>query len=272
MDTGYYLLDHRNPNGDHFYTTRRRPLIAQIMHITAGLEDIDLIGKDNSAEGVSNYAATTPRSVSWHTGSDTDGFIDLLPYDYTAFQCVDYNSSTAGHEISKLETDWRDDNPEVIRRRLHWAAEAIRPKLIKYKIPMRKVSKAEVDKAIANGGPPVGLISHGELDPSRRTDPGWVWEGGKLIDTFPWTQFFAILRGESGQNLGEGMKPKFVKCKDNARVYLILPGDRARHINGQDEWDATCRILDIPKVIAYEVMQLEVDRYNRVAVRDTAVV
>lgn len=196
----YYLLDHPNPNGDHFYTTRRKPLIAIVVHITASIEDIDLIGPDRTCEAEAKYAATTSREVSWHSGSDTDSYIDLLPYSYTAFQCINYNSSTAGHEISKSETDWRDDDPEVIRRRLNNAADAIRPKAEKYRIPYRKATKAEVDNAIANGGPPVGFISHHELDPTRRIDPGWV----NGVDTFPWTQFFTILRNGS-QNSGEDL-------------------------------------------------------------------
>lgn len=190
LGTGFYLLDHPNPNGDHFYTTRRKKIKGQVMHITAGLEDIDLLGPDNSAEGVVRYAATTDREVSWHSSSDTDSYIYLLPYNYTAFQCINYNSSTAGHEISKLETNWTDDNPEVVKRRLIKAADAIRPNMLAYGIPFRKATKAELDHAIATDGPPVGLISHWELDPDRRSDPG-LSHG---VDTFPWDQFISILK------------------------------------------------------------------------------
>lgn len=195
---GFYLLDHPNPNGDHFYTTRRSRIKAQVIHITAGLEDIDLIGPDNSAESVAHYAATTPREVSWHTSSDTDSVIHLLPYSFTAFQCVNYNSTTAGHEISKLETNWRDDDPRVVERRLIKAAEAIRKDMLANQIPFRKATKAEVDHAISANGPPVGMISHHELDPSRRTDPGWARIGGQLVDTFPWDQFITILKDGPG--------------------------------------------------------------------------
>jgi hypothetical protein len=187
---GFYLLDHPNPHGDHFYRSRRRPLLAQVIHITAGLEDLDLIGPDASAERTAHYAATTERSVSWHTGSDTDGWLDLLPYSFTAFQCVDYNSSTAGHEISKATTDWTRMDPEVRDRMLRHAAAAIRPKLREHGIPMRKTTAAELDRAIAAGGPAVGLLGHHELDPDRRTDPGLY--GGR--QTFPWSDFLAILR------------------------------------------------------------------------------
>lgn len=188
---GYYLLDHPNPNGDHFYTTRRRPLLAQIMHITAGLQDLDG-APDLSAERTAEYAATTTREVSWHTGSDTDGWLALLPYDYTAFQCIGYNSSTAGHEISKSDTDWRDMPEWWVAATLQQAANAILPELILHDIPIRKTTKAELDAAIAAGGPPVGLLGHHELDPDRRTDPG-LYQG---MQTFPWERFLTLLRSQ----------------------------------------------------------------------------
>lgn len=184
----FYLLDHPNPTGPNYYTTRRNKLIAIVVHVTAGLEDLDLIAPDLSCENVCHYAATTTRDVSWHSGSDSDTWIDLLPYSYTAWQCVNYNSSTAGHEISKLTTDWRNMPAEWVRRTITIAALGLGRKARENGIPIRKATKAEVDKAIANGGPPVGFISHHELDPDRRTDPGWV----NGIDTFPWDTFLSI--------------------------------------------------------------------------------
>ena len=190
---GYYLLDHRNPYGDHFYTSRSRPLLAQIIHITGGLQDLQ--PPDASAERTAEYAATTSRAVSWHTGSDTDSWLDLLPYSYTAWQCIGYNSSTAGHEISKSDTDWRDMPEQWVEATLWQAAEAIRPKLAEYGIPIRKTTRAELDAAIASGGPPVGLIGHHELDPARRSDPG-LYQG---IETFPWDRFLRVL--EEGDDM-----------------------------------------------------------------------
>jgi hypothetical protein len=189
VSTGYYLIDHPNPAGPHYYRTRIRPLLAQVIHITAGLQDLDG-PPDRSAEDTAHYAAATTREVSWHTGSDSDGWLDLLPYEFTAWQCVGYNSSTAGHEISKADTDWRDMPPEWVDATLRHAADAIRPKLAAHRIPIRKCTRAELDAAIAAGGPPAGLIGHHELDPTRRTDPG-LYQG---LNTFPWDRFLRLLR------------------------------------------------------------------------------
>lgn len=186
----FYLLAHRNPNGDHFYPTRNRRLKAIIIHCTAGLEDKDLIGPDNSAENTARYAATTDRQVSWQSGSDTDTFVQLLPYSYTAFQCVGYNSSTAGHEISKLDMVWSDEKPEWVQRTIKMAAlgpdgvSGLRKLALENGIPFRRATKAELDHAIATDGPPVGFVTHAELDPDRRTDPG---------RDFPWSMFLGFL-------------------------------------------------------------------------------
>src|SRR5688500_6361688 len=97
---GFYLLDNPNPNGPFYYTTRRGKILAMVVHITAGLEDLDATN-DHSAEATARYAATTSRPVSWHLGSDTDSGFHLLPASYTAFHVRGYNSTTIGHEISK---------------------------------------------------------------------------------------------------------------------------------------------------------------------------
>lgn len=213
---GYYLLDNHNPNGDHFYTSRLRPLLAIVVHCTAGLEDKDLIGADNSAEGTARYCATTDRDVSWHSGSDSDTWVDLLPYYYTAWQCVNYNSSTAGHEISKLDMSWADEPAEWVTRTLTVAARGLYTLAVRYGIPLRHATKAELDNAIATGGPPVGFIGHRELDPTRRTDPG---------ADFPWDRFFELMKPAApapATDEEDGMKP-YARKRSNGLWDYILP-------------------------------------------------
>lgn len=179
---GYYLLDNPNPHGPHFYSSRRGSVLACVVHITAGLEDLE--GEDSSNERVTQYAGTTSRAVSWHSGSDTDSQILLLPDTYTAFHCRGYNSRTIGHEISKRHTDWSVMPSLWVSETLEQAADCLRPRLKALKIPLRHASKAELDKAINYGGKPVGLIDHSRLDPSRRSDPG---------ANFPWARFLSML-------------------------------------------------------------------------------
>lgn len=187
---GFYLLDHPNPHGDNFYRSRRGKVLALVVHITAGLEDLDGVN-DQSAEATARYAATTDRSVSWHFGADSDSGVELLPTEWTAFHVRNYNSTTIGLEISKKATDWRPVSKTWIDRTLSSAAKLVGPALKKHGIPARWATKAELDLQIARGsaGQPVGLIGHAPLDPTRRTDPGLVGS----IDTFPRATFLEKL-------------------------------------------------------------------------------
>lgn len=174
---GFYLLDHPNPNGPRFYKTRKNPVLACVVHVTAGLQ-----GKpdatDTSAEKTAKYASTTDRKVSWHSGSDTDSQFLLLPDAYTAFQCQGYNSQTIGHEISKTDVSWADEKPEWVTETLNEAAKCLRPRLLKLGIPFVKITKRQLDAGKK------GLVSHSDLDPSRRRDPG---------PDFPWDRFIKLL-------------------------------------------------------------------------------
>lgn len=199
MSTGYYLLDHPNPhapkraNGVRMfaYPTRkvpagtRHPVLAAVVHITAGLQDDDHdYRSDSSAEDTARYAATTERSVSWQSGSDANSSLLLLPDDYTAFQCVGYNSRTIGHEISKRDITWADEDPKWVSLTLQEAADCLRPRLKKLHIPIKHATKSELDRAITTNGNPVGLVDHSRLDPDRRRDPG---------PDFPWIKFLLLL-------------------------------------------------------------------------------
>ena len=186
----YYLLDHPNPNGSHFYPSRRGTVLAVVVHVTAGLEDLDG-GVDRSAEATARYAATTDRAVSWHSGSDTDSSLDLLPAGFTAFHCKGYNSRTFGHEISKRSADWRNMPEWWGAATLHHAAKRLAVVARELGIPARHATRSELDDAIARNGQPVGFVGHHQLDPARRSDPGLV----SGADTFPWQRFLGLVSG-----------------------------------------------------------------------------
>ncbi len=181
---GYYLLDNRNPNRDMFYTSRNKALVGVVVHCTAGLEDLDFIGTDHSAENTARYAATTSRAVSWHSGNDSDSTIELLPASYTGWHCRGYNSSTYGHEISKRHMVWSSMPDRWVTETLTRAAKHMGKIARENGIPVRKITKTQLDKAIAAGNPSMGgFVGHRELDPTRRTDPG---------ADFPWDRFLSI--------------------------------------------------------------------------------
>lgn len=175
---GYHLLDNRNPNGDNFYTSRRGELRIGVVHTAENLpywRDAE----DKGAENVADYATTTNRAVSWHTTVDSDSTVRMLPDDYTAFHVRGYNSISVGMEIATQAHKWNsapDDWLEGVIRET--AAEIARWKT-ELGIPIRRISKADVD----NGK--WGVVGHAALDPSRRSDPG---------EDFPWDQVLALAK------------------------------------------------------------------------------
>lgn len=203
---GFTLLDRPNPYGPHYYTTRNQPLLAIVVHVTAGAEDLDTLD-DLSAENVAAYAGTTDREVSWHSGSDADSWVSLLPAGYTAWHATSYNSTTYGHEISKRTTDWRGMPAVWTDKTLGMAAlgpdgsSGLRKIALDNGIPLRWATRTELDAQIANyragrQWQRVGFITHHEVQPADRTDPGYVYEAGHLIDTFPRERFMALLNLE----------------------------------------------------------------------------
>lgn len=210
----YFLLDNPNPNGRHYYASRRGSVLACVVHITAGLEDLDGVD-DHSAEKTARYAATTSRQVSWHSGSDTDSRLLLLPDSYTAFHVKGYNSRTIGHEISKTDVDWAKMPESWVAATLFQAAESLRPRLKTLFIPIRHAAKSELDWAIAVGGKPVGLIDHELLDPTRRKDPG---------RNFPWVRFLDLLKGSPTPPDPPEDDMKYQRfIVDNHQQYLATP-------------------------------------------------
>lgn len=179
---GYYLLDRDTRRGS-YYTTRRGSVLAVVMHVTAGLQGRPT-GADSSAEQTAKYAATTDRAVSWHSGSDTDSHLQLLPDSYTAFHVQGYNSRTVGHEISKRDVVWADEDPGWVTETLTQAADCLRPRVAALGIPLRWATRDELDRAIATNGRPVGFVDHSALDPSRRSDPGKDFPRARFLSLF----------------------------------------------------------------------------------------
>lgn len=185
MPTGYYGLDHPNPhgikNGDgryHGYQKRKSILRVIVIHTPEVLPDY--VGDDTSAEAVSKYFSTTDRSASAHVNIDRDSIVPWLPPDHVAFHVRNYNSIGYGAEIGYRASEW-GKRPEVDEEILNRVAKHLAPLAKKFGIPVKFITRAEVDKGA------YGFTSHAQLDPTRRTDPG---------AKFPWVDLFATIKLE----------------------------------------------------------------------------
>lgn len=228
---GYYLLDNPNPNGDHFYRSRRQDPRVLVVHITAGLQDLDGVD-DHSAQRTAKYAATTDRAVSWHLGADSDDYLELLPASYTAFHCQGYNSFTIGLEISKSDINWDTAPRAWVANTLRNAANAVRPHCIRYGIPARLLTRAEVDAGQK------GFTAHAFLDPDRRSDPG---------HNFPWTRFLHLVANPDQAPITEadmaavvqfkGSAPSGVPPQDSTALWAVAGRVRSRITDEHEFWD-----------------------------------
>lgn len=190
---GYYLLNNRDRD-PKWYTSRRGRLVGIVVHCTAGLDIADEVrraggdwaGVDRSAERTAEWCASSDTASSWHSGSDWDSVLDLLPASHVAWHCRGYNTHTYGHEISKADMSWGDEHEAWVAPTLRHAAGRLRRVAAAAGIPVRKISRAQLDRAIAAEDPSMGgFVGHRELDPSRRTDPG---------ADFPWSRFLTLVR------------------------------------------------------------------------------
>ncbi len=176
----YALID----NG-HFYPGRKNgDVLGIVQHVTAGLQDLDGVN-DQSAEGTNRYGATTSTKVSWHVCTDSDSVSPGLPDTYTAWHASGYNSRTYGIETSNVDARWDNKPSAWVTATLRHAARAAAPIVIKYDIPIRRCTRAEVDAAIATNRP-FGFVDHSRLSDIRR-DPG---------ATFPWVRYLDMVREE----------------------------------------------------------------------------
>lgn len=182
MATGFHLLDHPNPYGHNYHTSRiacqhgvKPPMLPHliVVHTAESLPDFE--GSDTSGEALSKYASTTARSVSWHSTVDADGTIPMLPDSYVGAHVVNYNRCSVGMEFATKAHMW----VEAAQKYPAWyagimgqGANQVAWWCKTHYIPAVRLTKAEADMGKR------GVIDHARLDPARRTDPGaaFAWE------------------------------------------------------------------------------------------------
>ena len=181
-----FLLDHQNFNAKlrsngkwgWYYPTRRKQISLIVMHIPVALYDFE--GPDPTAEKVARYFTHNKRPASAHVAVDADSTVELLPDDFTAFHVRGYNSRSLGIEQGWGYLDW-GKHPARDRQVIERVADWCRPQVAKYGIPLRQLTRAQVDSDEA------GFAAHSTLDPERREDPG---------PGYPWRLLFQLI-GES---------------------------------------------------------------------------
>ena len=179
---GYYLIDHPNPHapvrgdGNRFWGYPSRTATVRLIVIHTSESAFDLDGTDSGAENVAAYQSRVERPSSYHTIVDRDTTVHLLPYGYTAFGARGHNSHAVHIAVAGVAARWPSLNEAQTDAYLSRLADAVSTVAQAYDIPTVQVTG---DAARAGA---TGICGHGDLDPSRRSDPGTRFPWAKLLD------------------------------------------------------------------------------------------
>lgn len=143
----------------------------------------DLVLPDGGAEAVARYMLTRTTPGSYADVVDSDSGILLVDYDLAAFHdgtgSNDWSTSISfackAHQWPTLTEWWISgaitNAAAAARRQSDWVYSKRG-----FHVPARRITAAQYRSGIA------GFVSHAQLDPTRRTDPG---------EAFPWDRFLA---------------------------------------------------------------------------------
>lgn len=234
--TGYYALDHPNPNairkgypGFWGYTTMLHEPTALVVHTTESLADLN--GPDTGAENVANWFQTNDTFALYHTLVDSDSTVPVVPAGldgtiiHTAFHCAGYNSHTIGLSMALRADSWPSLPAEYANRVLDRAAVEAAKLCKRWNLPIVARAKHEIDAGHK------GITGHGILDPGWRSDPGAF---------FPWDLFIHKVKTHSTptptpQPDEDDMK---IVTDDNGTVWLV-GGNSRRRVVPADIWQNT---------------------------------
>lgn len=178
-----YLKDHP-PKRSQFRNPRRsKPSGAIVIHTAENTGDVVL--PDGGAEAVAKFISTRTDAGSYHSIVDSDSVVRVGEYSWEM-----YGEGTGGNRwalhlsFACKEKQWPSLPESWVRPAiLNGAAEALAmAQWVKSTtgvlVPGKRISAAEYRAGKA------GFISHAELDPGRRTDPGTQFPWGLFLGEF----------------------------------------------------------------------------------------
>lgn len=241
--TGYYLLDHPNPNGTvnsdgqywGYAEMQGQPFVITV-HTTESFADG--LGEDSGAEAVAGYFTRSTTAASYHTIVDSDSTVRCLPAGldgttvHTAFHCYGRNTGNLGISFALRASEWATVSERWATAALSRAADEVALWCRRWDIPARMVDRAQVDAGVS------GITGHGILQEDR-TDPGA--SRTFVPSLFPWDRFLAMVNERLGATDGgtddeEAAVPLYMMGLRNGDVVAVYDGGRTRQIGGA-EWE-----------------------------------
>jgi hypothetical protein len=180
--TTYTLIERPNPNlAQHRKPRRDEPSGVIVVHSAENTQDLVL--PDAGAEGVASFISNRTDPGSYHRIADSDSVVAVMPFEWEAWHdgtgtnphSIGISGAFRSGEWASIPQAWRD---ACVGNLALAAAEAAAwvQSMRGIDVPARRITVEQARARVP------GFISHAELDPGRRTDPG---------ASFPWDQFLA---------------------------------------------------------------------------------
>lgn len=181
----FYLLDNVQPNTQQWGYPRRGAygsLSGTCIVHTAECA-ADNVGPDGSAEGTAAFINNRTDYGSYHTLVDSDSIIEMVPYEYEAWQDSETNNWAVGISAAVQADHWDEipaERRDRIYRNLAWAAADFVTYMASkgITVPLRRITGDQARTRVP------GFCAHGDSGIDRH-DPG---------TQFDWAKFFAYTR------------------------------------------------------------------------------
>jgi hypothetical protein len=186
VTTGYTLLDNPNPHMRQ-YRAPRREQPSGVVAVHTAENAPDLSPPDDGAENVAGWISRRTDPGSYHRLCDSDSIVALVPWDFEAWHdATGTNAHSVGISAATRAAEW-ESKPQAWRDgcvgRMAFAAADYAHWLASTHgivIPARRVTADEARARVP------GFVSHAELDPGRRSDPGVGFPWDQFLATFTW--------------------------------------------------------------------------------------
>lgn len=168
------------------YRSPRRNKVTGAIAVHTAESVLDSIGPDTGAENVADWMTRRTDPGSYHDLVDSDSIVNLVDYGDEAFHDgTGGNRWSLGLSFACRTTDWAGMSDKQRRGFITNGAKAAARMAAYVKaetgvvVPAKRITAAQY-----RAGQP-GFVSHAELDPGRRSDPG------NKAGQFPWDDFLA---------------------------------------------------------------------------------
>lgn len=198
-----YLVDH--PPARAQYRRPRRQSVSGVIVLHTAENTPDTVATDGGAEAVAAFIARRSDPGSYHWLADSDSHLLVVPLEWEAFHdgtgtnphSVGISAATRADWWPHAPRAWRDGCVANMAGAARDAAAWIHHSTGTV-VPARRITAAQA----RNREP--GFVTHAELDPGRRTDPGRA---------FPFDQFFAAYQEHDDMPLADADVNKIVAAQ-----------------------------------------------------------